>query len=122
MGKFMWVMKMERDSGIIQMLAYLFTKLALLLLYYRLFKAKAAFKWLILFGCGMVAVAYLAFALIYIFVTDYFVILRSNYAMGWFDLVTDVYLWLLPLAVVGSLNLQWYRKLGVAGLFSIGGL
>lgn len=123
LATFTWVSKLQTDAMVIQMLAYLFTKLALLLLFLRFFSAKAAFKWAILVACAVFTAAYVSFAAIFIFVTeDYVLLLRTTYGMGWFNVVTDVYLWALPLAAVGGLTMQWRRKAGVAALFSIGAL
>lgn len=121
-GHFTRVMKIENALNIIQMPTYMFTKLALLLLYYRLFSAKIIFMRAVLAGCAVVVCVYLAFMLIFILVKDFDAAASASYGLGCINLFTDVYLWLLPLAAISSLHLPWDRKIGVAGLFSAGAL
>lgn len=122
LGQFGQVMDVESDLNILQMPTYMFTKLALLLLYYRLFSAKAAFKWAVLTGCAVVTSVYFALMFIFIFTTKLDDLIMAAYGLACLNLITDVYLWLLPLAAIGSLQLPWDRKVGVAGLFSAGAL
>lgn len=116
------VMKVEGDLNIVQMPTYLFTKLALLYLYHRLFAAKRLFKWAVRAGCTVVVVAYLALMFIFIFAKDFHALILAQQGLACLNLITDVYLWLLPLAAVSSLHLSWDRKIGVAALFSAGAL
>lgn len=122
LGQFIHMMKVESDLNIIQMPTYMFAKLALLLLYYRLFSAKIVFRWAVLVGCAVVICIYLPLMFIFIFVKDFDATVTASYGLGCLNLLTDVYLWLLPLAAISSLHLPWDRKVGVAGLFSAGAL
>lgn len=121
-GQFMHVMKVESTLNIVQMPTYMFTKLALLLLYYRLFSAKSVFMWAVLFGCAVVICVYVALMLIFILVNDFNTTISASKGLGCINLLTDVYLWLLPLVAISSLHLPWDRKVGVACLFSAGAL
>lgn len=114
------VMNVQDALQVVQMATYLFVKLALLLLYRRLFSAKTIFRWAVLVGCAIVVGAHLSFGLLFIFIKKFEAMLRVTYALAWTDLITDVYLWALPLAAVVSLNMPGLRKLGVCILFSAG--
>lgn len=114
------VMRVQDYLQVVQMATYLFAKLALLLLYRRLFAAKAAFRWAVLLGCVVTIGTHVTFGFLFVFLKGFEVMLHVGYALAWVDLMTDVYLWVLPLAAVMSLNMPGLRKLGVGLLFSVG--
>lgn len=120
LGKYQDLMKTQGYLGTIQMATYLFTKIALLVLYFRLFSPKPAFKWSILGGCAVVVCAYIPLMFIFIFIHTIDILIPASYGLACINLITDVYLWILPMAAIGSLKLPTRRKFGVAGLFSAG--
>ncbi|KAI1820249.1 hypothetical protein F4861DRAFT_533806 [Xylaria intraflava] len=122
LGLFLWIHQIQTHLAVIQMLAYLFTKLAILILYYRVFSPKPLFRWAILGGCAVVIPIYIAFFFIYIFGKTIQILVPTSYAVAIVNLITDVYLFLLPMFAIGSLNLPTVRKFGAAGIFAAGAL
>ena len=113
----------------------LFAKLALFLLYYRLF---ASDYWTrITIHLGIIAVC-----LFYITCSVFFLILclprpgenwlsprfnarckpivKVSTALGWFGLLSDLYTFFLPLPVLRGLHMPRTKKLGVAAVFLTG--
>ena len=113
----------------------LFAKLALLLLYYRIFAVKGLMKTGIYFGAVIIGCFYLACAVVHIifcfprshegWLSPRFVT-RCNRAnvfatiMGVFNLVSDLYLFILPLPVLFRLQMAFKRKLGITAIFLTG--
>lgn len=101
--------------------AYFFTKLSLLLLYFRLFSPAKLFKYLILAGIATCFLAYTTCMLSYIFL-DPLLLLKVNYATGAFNVFSDLYILFLPIVAVSQLQLPKAKKLGVMLIFLSGGL
>lgn len=115
--------------------AILFSKLALLLLYYRIFAVKGLMKIGIYFGAVIVGCFYLACTVAHIV----FCIPRSH--EDWlsptvatrcqranvfatvrrvFNLISDLYIFILPLPVLSRLQMSFKRKLGITAIFLTG--
>ena len=105
-----------------------FAKLALFLLYYRLFASHHRTKIAIYLGIVMNCLIYGTFAIPYIVLciaglngrwcTRYTA--REGYFQGAFNLASDLYTFALPLPVLSSLQMPLGRKLGVAATFGTG--
>ncbi|KAI1439031.1 hypothetical protein GGR50DRAFT_637118 [Xylaria sp. CBS 124048] len=122
LGLFLWVHKVQTQLAIIQMPTYLFTKLSILFLYYRLFSPKPLFKWIIIAGCAVVTGSYISFLFVFIFGKTISVLVPASHGVACINLITDVFLFVLPMAAIGSLNLPKARKVGAAGIFAAGAL
>jgi hypothetical protein len=116
----MWVRKQQQTAAKIQMPAYLLTKLAILFLFYRLFSPKRAFKWAIIFGCVYVTLTYLSVMFIFIFVKVPHIVVRSANGLAVLNLISDIYLLVLPMAAINSLKLPLARKIGLSAVFGAG--
>ncbi|KAL8967267.1 MAG: hypothetical protein Q9197_005523 [Variospora fuerteventurae] len=113
-------------------------KLSLFLLYYRLFARHWWIRYLVYFGIGSVAAMYTAGTIVYGYLClprpgqswieaglsarchDQFIMI--SYVRGPFNLLSDLYLLLLPLPAVWQLHLPLRKKLGIAGIFLTGSL
>ncbi|KAL8652303.1 MAG: hypothetical protein Q9210_002761 [Variospora velana] len=111
-------------------------KLSLLLLYYRLFARHRWIRYLVYFGIGSVAAMYTAGTIVYGYLClprpgqswieaglsarchNQFIMI--SYVRGPFNLLSDLYLLLLPLPAVWQLHLPLRKKLGIAGIFLTG--
>lgn len=120
LATYMWVLAIQRHAAAIQMPTYLMTKLALFILFYRIFSMKKWFKWAIYFGVAVVASAYLTVMFIFIFGKDQHLLVSTQYGIACINLISDVYLLLLPLGAINSLQLPTSRKIGVAAVFALG--
>ncbi|KAL1856867.1 hypothetical protein Daus18300_010630 [Diaporthe australafricana] len=121
--KFLHVLKFIDVNGALQAFAFMTAKLAIVFLFYRLFSPKAVYKWAIIAAGIIVFVAYtiLAIASICVPLEDGpTVLFRVSETIGAIGLITDVYLAVLPLAAVSSLNLPRRKKIGVAAIFGAG--
>lgn len=105
---------------IISQPAYMFTKLTLLLLYYRLFSVDKIMRYLILAGMACCIIAYTALMFLFTFLAPTVHYLYVNDALGVFNLVSDIYIISLPVAVVSKLQLPTRRKLGIIMIFMTG--
>ena len=107
-------------------------KLSLLLLYYRLFSRNKTIRYLIYFGIAFQALFYLASIGVYsaseATCTKGAIAQADLYLEEWiftvvsgvFNVVTDFYVLILPIAVVWRLQLAPRRKIGVIGIFLTG--
>ncbi|KAI4286715.1 MAG: hypothetical protein L6R35_004031 [Caloplaca aegaea] len=113
-------------------------KLSLFLLYYRLFSRHRWIRYLVYFGIGSVAAMYTAGTIVYGYLClprpgqswieaglsarchDQFIMI--SYVRGPFNLLSDLYLFLLPLPAVWQLHLPLRKKMGIAGIFLTGSL
>jgi hypothetical protein len=119
-AKFLWILSVQNKLGIIQMPTYLMTKLALLLLFYRIFSPKAVYKWAIIVGCVILVLAYIPAMFIFIFAGSRSVLIPTSYGIACINLITDVYIFVLPMMAVNSLHLPLARKIGVGAIFAAG--
>ncbi|KXX77987.1 hypothetical protein MMYC01_205150 [Madurella mycetomatis] len=119
-GKFQQILSVQNKLGIIQMATYLCVKLGLLLLYYRIFNPKPAFRWAIYAGCFVIVCAYIPSMFLFIFQHDINVLVPTSYGVACINLITDVYLCILPMTAVGSLHLPLAKKIGVSAIFGAG--
>lgn len=106
-----------------------FTKLSLLLLYFRLFSPNRTMRWLIYFGIGFNFVLYTIYLFAYIFVCpstskgyvkcqDQLKVLSVSTSS--FSLFSDFYMLFLPLFAVSRLQLEQKRRLGLIAIFLTG--
>ncbi len=109
--------------------AMFFTKLSLLLLYFRLFSPNRTMRWLIYLGIGFNFVLYTVYLFAYIFVCpsaskgyvkcqDQLKVLSVSTSS--FSLCSDFYMLFLPLFAVSRLQLEQKRKLGLVAIFLTG--
>ena len=105
-----------------------FAKIALFLLYYRLFASHRRTKIAIYLGIVMNCLVYGTFAIPYCVLCIARLnrgwcgryAAREGYFQGAFNLASDLYTFLLPLPVLSSLHMPLGRKLGVAATFGTG--
>ena len=113
-------------------------KLSLFLLYYRLFARHQWIRYLVYLGIALVAAMYTAGTIVY----GYLCLPRHGqswieaglssrchkqfimigYVRGPFNLLSDLYLLLLPLPAVWHLHLPLQKRLGIAAIFLTGSL
>ncbi|KAI0886468.1 uncharacterized protein GGS22DRAFT_113976 [Annulohypoxylon maeteangense] len=121
--KFLKVLRFQDVNGAIQAFAFMVAKLSIVFLFYRIFSPKTFYKWAIIV-CGIivfVGYATLAIASLCVPLEDGpTVLFRVSETIGAVGLVTDVYLAVLPIAAIMSLNLPRRRKIGVAAIFGAG--
>ena len=113
----------------------LFAKLALFLLYYRLFASGYWTKIAIYLGIIAVCLFYIACSIAFLilclprpgesWISPRFgartaLIIKVSFAQGWFNLLSDLYILLLPLPVLWKLHMPLRKKLGVAAVFLTG--
>lgn len=96
-----------------------FTKLALLMFFYRLFKSDKKTKIGLIVGMGIVVTTYTTLFFLFIFL-EYVHIARCNQAMAVLNIATDFYILILPIPVVMGLQLPAKKKFALIGLFSTG--
>ncbi|KAF2728903.1 hypothetical protein EJ04DRAFT_569133 [Polyplosphaeria fusca] len=108
-------------AGLPQIITLL-VKNALLLLFLRIFKPNRLVRYGILFGIVVVTIMYTAWMFIFIFQTAFEdqVGQRLSYAQASFNIVTDVYIFILPITGVARLHMSPKRKIGVVSIFSCG--
>lgn len=112
------------------------SKLSLFLLYYRLFARHRWMRILVYFGIGSVGVSYLADMVVYGYLclprrghgwietvlsprcNKQFIMI--SYVRGPFNLISDLYLLLLPLPAVWQLQMPLRKRIGIAGIFFTG--
>ena len=113
-----------------------FTKLSIFLLYLRLFKVSKTMRWLLHFGIFSCLAVYFAsgFAQGFLCVRrpweTWLESLQSDrctkdsvpwyYVQGIFGLVSDIYIFILPIPIVWHLNMRMRKRLGVLGIFALG--
>ncbi|RYP13122.1 hypothetical protein DL767_010881 [Monosporascus sp. MG133] len=119
-AKLQSVLSQQSRAAIIQMPTYLLAKLALLFLFHRIFGPKKAFKWAIIVGCIVVTCVYLTVMFIYVFADAQGVLVPTSYGVACINLITDIYLLVLPMAAINSLHLPLARKIGIAAVFAAG--
>ncbi|KAK5637190.1 hypothetical protein RRF57_012902 [Xylaria bambusicola] len=121
--KFLHVLKFQDVNGAIQAFAFMIAKLSIVFLFYRLFSPKTFYKWAIVI-CGIiVGVGYAVLGILSLsfpLEDGPTILFRVSQAIGVQGLVTDVYLAVLPIAAVLSLNLPRRKKIGVAAIFGAG--
>ena len=113
-------------------LTMVFAKLALFLLYHRLFASHRWTKIAICLGSIMSCLIYGAFSIAYcvlcipgpgeswISTNCVQKTTKQNYFQGAFNLASDLYIFVLPLPVLSSLQMPLRRKLGVTATFGTG--
>lgn len=113
-------------------------KLSLLLLYYRLFARHRWVRYSVYLGIGSIATVYTADTIAYGYLCFphggqgwieaattarcYDNAILISYVRGPFNLLSDLYLLLLPLPAVWQLHLPLRKRLGIAGIFMTGSL
>ena len=106
-----------------------FAKLALFLLYYRLFASDRGTRIAIYLGIIINGLIYVSFSIFYCvrcipgpgwLSTKCSQTNDQNDFLGAFSLVSDLYIFILPLPVLSSLQMPFRRKLGVAATFGTG--
>lgn len=113
-------------------------KLSLFLLYYRLFSQYRWMRNLIYIGMGVIAANYFATVIVFGYLCiprrghgwietflhprcqKQFIVI--SYFRGPFNVLSDVYLLLLPLPAVWHLNMPLRKRIGIAGIFLTGSL
>ncbi|KAI0455774.1 hypothetical protein F5B21DRAFT_470595 [Xylaria acuta] len=97
-------------------------KLALLLLYYRIFQPNRLVRYGIYFGMAAVSTVYTVWTFVFIFqsVLNSETGSRLSWAQAAFNVATDVYIFVLPISGVLKLHTSRKRKIGIAGVFSTG--
>ncbi|CAP61986.1 uncharacterized protein PODANS_5_1270 [Podospora anserina S mat+] len=127
-GRHMWdvsvasVMKLiepGRAIGDVTEPAIGFTKLGLLLFYYKLFAVNDLTRIGSLVGMAVVVPLYTALFFVFVFM-DEASAWKANKAMAVFNIVTDFYLLVLPLTAVVWLRMERRKKIGLIVIFSSG--
>ena len=113
----------------------LFAKLALFLLYYRLFASDYRTKIAIYLGIIAVCLFYIASSIAFLIlclprpdgswlsprrIARCTRSLEVSIAHGWFGLLSDLYIYFLPLPVLWGLHMPLRKRLGVAAVFLTG--
>lgn len=96
-----------------------FTKLALMLFYYRLFSRHFATRMGIFCGIAIVVPVYTTLFFLFLFLGTSSQT-AANKAMAVFNVISDFGLLILPLPAVLGLNLPFKKKAGLVVLFSTG--
>lgn len=123
LANYMEILNLQNRTGVVQIFALMFAKLALLALFYRIFSPRAMYKWLIIATGVAIIITYLVFAFIFIFVkaaTNLQVLLNTNNALGIVGVLSDVGIAILPISAIFSLNLPLSKKIGVGAIFGTG--
>ena len=113
-------------------------KLSLFLLYYRLFSCRKWVRYLVYLGIGATAATYTATTIVYGYAClprrgqDWIEAGLSSrchqefsmicFVRGPFNLLSDLYLLLVPLPAIWQLHLPLRKRLGIAGIFLTGSL
>ncbi|KAL8923950.1 MAG: hypothetical protein Q9172_002914 [Xanthocarpia lactea] len=104
-----------------------FTKLSLLLLYYRIFAPDRTTKYLVYIGIFYCFVLYTCFLLLAFLLCEYEIASPCKHQWNLFVLLTsglnvvgDFYLLLIPLTAVAKLQIPFRQKLGVFAIFLTG--
>lgn len=104
-----------------------FTKLSLLLLFYRIFSPDRVTKYLVVFGILYCFVLYTSFLLLTFLLCQsaraescvsewkLFILISSG-----LNIFSDIYLIILPLTAVAKLHMPFRQKLGVSAMFFTG--
>jgi hypothetical protein len=98
------------------------TKFALFGLFYRLFERKLAIKYTILAGMVACFIIYTTMMFLFIFVKNNNQKIVVNKALGILNILTDVYIFVIPLAAISGLHMSVKRKIGVSAVFLTGAL
>ena len=122
-------------AGTLSCLTLLFTKLALLLLYYRLFAAHRWTRNATYLGMAAICSLYTASVVAHFFLCisrpgENWVsasynsrcsgMEKTNIFVGGFNVLSDVYIFLLPLPVLWNLQMPYRRKIGILAIFCTG--
>lgn len=104
-----------------------FTKLSLLLLYYRLFAPDRTAKYLAFFGIFYCFILYTSYLLLTFLLCQSQIVSTCKHQWNLFLLITsglnvlgDFYLLLVPLVAVAKLRIPFRQKLGVCAVFFTG--
>ena len=98
-----------------------FTKLALLLLYYRLFSPDPIVKLAIIAGIVFIVTCYTSLLFLFIFLSTAKTV-PLNKTMAVLNVLTDAYIFVLPMYSVLKLYLPKRKKIGLAVVFASGAL
>lgn len=116
----------------------LFVKLTFYILFLRLFHPKTVLRWSIYFGIAVTTVFYaVATILVFIWTTPRsgtsFVanwvnfttkkkspVFDMGFALGYFNIFSDIYILILPISVIAGLNLPTRQKFGLSLVFMVG--
>lgn len=122
----------------IQPLVALFMKLSFHIYFLQIFGPKPAFRWTILIGALITTVFYIATTIILfvlstpepgVTLAEQFAsflgrktspVLDTTFALGYFNVISDLYLLILPISGVMGLNLRRKKKIGVIFVFLTG--
>ena len=91
-------------------------KLSLLLLYFRLFSVARGLRYSIFFGIGFMSLFYTIIMFLFIFLNES-KFLSLSYAVGSVNIVTDLYILILPMVPVSRMQLSKKKKIGVQCIF-----
>lgn len=94
-----------------------FTKLALLLLYHRIFYPDKKTRYAIWLGVGVSFLAYLIIMILFISISNLHTKLVLSDAIGVVNVVTDFYTLTIPIVAVSRLQMSRSRKIGVSAIF-----
>lgn len=86
--------------------------------FFEIFSPKPVFKWSILIGGLITTVFYIATTVILFVLST--PVLNTTFAVGYFNILSDLYLLILPISGVMGLNLKRKRKVGVILIFMTG--
>jgi amino acid transporter len=112
--------------AIIQQPTSLFTKLALLGMYYQFFSPKRPIKYAIIFGMVICTLIYTTVMFVWIFIEHFDdqigALNKINKSQAFLNLGTDIYIFIIPLVAVSGLHMSRAQKLGLATVFMTGAL
>lgn len=91
-------------------------KLSLLLLYLRFFSVARGLRYAIFFGIGFMSIFYTVTMFLFIFL-DPSQFLNLSYAVGSVNIVSDLYIFILPIVPVSRMQLSMKKKIGVQCIF-----
>lgn len=99
-----------------------FAKLSLLLLYHRLFNVATDIRYGVYFGIGINLIISIVISFGYIFMPKMRDKMNMAYTIGVVNVVSDLYLIILPTFAVSRLQLSLKKKVGVMAIFMTGSL
>ena len=120
------IFQKSKIMAIVQQPTSLFTKLALLGMYYRLFSPKREIKYAIVFGMVVCFIIYTIVMFVWIFIEEFTdvagAVNKINKAQAFLNLGTDIYIFVIPLVAVSGLQMSRAQKIGVTAVFMTGAL
>ncbi|KAK0516326.1 hypothetical protein JMJ35_000929 [Cladonia borealis] len=114
------------DGAIVYNVAMCFAKLAIFILYFRLYSIHRRTRIAIYIGIMVNCISYTSQILVYLilcgagFAARCRHTLKMNYAVGLFAVTSDIYLFMIPLPVLWGLQMSLRRKLELMAVFLTG--